>query len=78
MPQRFFRTLRRLYPDEPLFAGTFYDHDTMISYPVSRQEEMTNFCRRELTKYIRPEILFSCFPDTRTQLNYAASQTSVT
>lgn len=78
MPQRFFRTVLRLYPEEPLFSGSFSNRGPMVSYPATQEEEMTGFCRRELAKYIQPEILFSCSPETRTQLDHAALHSQAT
>ncbi|MEN8175823.1 MAG: spore photoproduct lyase family protein, partial [Pseudomonadota bacterium] len=63
LPRTFFRTITRLYPAEPLFAGQLEGRGGMISYPRDVEEEMVDFCTRELLKYLPPEKLFPCLPD---------------
>ena len=60
LPRSYFRNIVQLYPDEPLFAGTFNVDNGMISYPQSLEREMTAFCTRELLQHIPESVLFPC------------------
>mgnify|MGYP001814825340 CR=1 FL=1 len=58
LPRTYFRNIVRLYPDEALFAGNFTETAGMISYPESLENEMTDFCTRELLKHVPETALF--------------------
>lgn len=60
LPRSYFRNMVQLYPDEPLFAGSFSDTRGMISYPESLEQEMTDFCTRELLQHVPESLLFPC------------------
>jgi len=60
LPRSYFRNIVQLYPDEPLFAGTYSVDNGMISYPQSLEQEMTAFCTRELLQHIPESVLFPC------------------
>jgi len=60
LPRTYFRNIVRLYPDEPLFAGSFAESGGMISYPEELEHEMTGFCTRELLKHVPESVLFPC------------------
>jgi spore photoproduct lyase len=60
LPRGFFRNIVQLYPDEPLFAGSFSETRGMMSYPQSLEREMTAFCTRELLQHIPESLLFPC------------------
>jgi spore photoproduct lyase len=60
LPQPFFRNIRRLYPDEPLFAAHFAERNGLISYSENIEQEMRAFCSAELLRYIPEAILFPC------------------
>ena len=60
LPRGFFRNIVQLYPDEPLFAGTFSDTQGMISYPQPLEQEMTEFCTREILQHIPESLLYPC------------------
>ena len=60
LPRTYFKNIVRLYPDEPLFAGSFAQTGGMISYPQPLENEMTGFCTRELRKHVPEAVLFPC------------------
>jgi spore photoproduct lyase len=60
LPQPFFRNIRRLYPDEPLFAAQFAERNGLISYPQAIEQEMRAFCSAELLRYIPETLLYPC------------------
>jgi spore photoproduct lyase len=60
LPRSYFRNIVQLYPDEPLFAGTFCTDNGMVSYPQAQEQEMTAFCTRELLQHIPESLLFRC------------------
>lgn len=60
LPQPFFRSIRRLYPDEPLLAGQFSERNGLISYPDAIEQEMRIFCTEELLRYVPESVLFPC------------------
>ncbi len=60
LPRVFFRNIVQLYPDEPLFAGSFSDTRGMISYPQPLEQEMTGFCTREILQHIPESLLHPC------------------
>ena len=53
--------MRRLYPEQPLFAG-LDESGAMVSYPESLELELRGFCERELRRFVAPERLFPCRP----------------
>ena len=60
LPRDYFRNIVRLYPDEPLFAGSFAESGGMVSYPGELEHEMSDFCTRELLKHVPEALLFPC------------------
>jgi len=60
LPLDYFRNIVRLYPDEPLFADNFSENGGMVSYPDELEHEMSDFCTRELLKYVPEALLFPC------------------
>ncbi|MFQ5995163.1 MAG: radical SAM protein [Acidiferrobacterales bacterium] len=59
LPRDYYRKIVRLYPDEPLFAGSLAETDGMVSYPVDTQDRMVTFCREQLAAYVPQDICFS-------------------
>jgi len=57
-----FRNIVRLYPDEPLFAGSFAESGGMVSCPEALEKETTGFCNCELLKHVPETVLFPCGP----------------
>ncbi|MGR9106207.1 MAG: spore photoproduct lyase family protein [Gammaproteobacteria bacterium] len=62
LPSSFFRKMKRLYPDEKLFASPLELHGNMISYRVPLENEMREFCAEALLDYIPETKLFRCTP----------------
>ena len=60
LPERFFRTLQKLYPDERLFAGPLESKDGMVSYQASLEQAMNTFCQSCLLDYIPADKFFPC------------------
>ena len=60
LPRSYFKNILQLYPDEPLYAGTFAESGGMISYPMDLEREITAFCSTELQKHIPESLLFPC------------------
>lgn len=60
LPRGYFQRVRRLYPEEPLFAGPREERNGMISYPRELEEELMSFCMEELGRLVPREILYPC------------------
>ena len=60
LPRSYFRNILQLYPDEPLYAGTFTETGGMISYPAEQEHEITGFCTTELLNHVPESLLFHC------------------
>ena len=60
LPAAVFKTMRRLYPDEPLWAYGLERRDGQVSYHTDLAGELHAFCRDELQKRLGPDVLFSC------------------
>ncbi len=68
MPRGYFRNVVRLYPEDGLLAGAFQNRGGMVSYNADQEAAMLDFCTRQLGEYVAPEIIFSCFPQSRQNL----------
>ena len=60
LPQNFYRTMQKLYPQEPLLAGRMASRNAMVSYPEDIEAELREFCTQELRRYIPDHLLFPC------------------
>lgn len=60
LPKDFFRTMVRLYPQEPLFAGALEEHDGVVGYHRELEAELLEFCQEELARFVPRERVFSC------------------
>ena len=65
MPGSFFSNVVRLYPDEPLLAGSFASRDGLITYPEEREAAMLAFCLDKLRAHVSGDKIFSCAVDGR-------------
>lgn len=63
LPTGFFHRVERLYPDEPLLAGSFEDRGGMVSYRREREAEMVRFCEDALRGYVDEAVFFPCRVD---------------
>ena len=60
MPEKFFRTLGRLYPDEAFLAGPFVAQKGMVAYRQELETRMMDFCSAQLLSYIPHDKFFPC------------------
>jgi|TARA_B100001123_G_scaffold61547_1_gene67177 spore photoproduct lyase len=65
MPDPFFSNVVRLYPDEPLFAGSFANREGLVTYPKAREAAMLAFCLDALQDHVSGDKIFSCAIDSR-------------
>lgn len=61
MPEKFFKNMVKLYPDEKLFAAKLEMNDGMVAYEVSLERSMLSYCESEILTYIDKEQYFPCF-----------------
>ena len=59
MPRDYFQRMRKLYPEEKLFAG-LDEESRMVSYPAELETAMREFCEEELSRFVPASILFPC------------------
>ena len=55
LPQDFFKTMVRLYPEDPLFAAPF-EEEPQVSYRRDLEAEMVEFCTQEILRHIPREL----------------------
>jgi DNA repair photolyase len=60
LPEKFFKKMSTLYPQEKLFAGPLEKKQGMVSYRVEIEQEMMNTCTEMLLNYIPKRIFFPC------------------
>ncbi len=60
LPPDFYRRMRRLMPEERLFAGALETVEGMVSYPAELEREMTAFVTAELERRVPADVLFPC------------------
>jgi spore photoproduct lyase len=56
LPPDFFRTMARLYPEDPLFSSPLEEEGGQVGYRRDLEAEMMGFCREELLRRIPREI----------------------
>jgi spore photoproduct lyase len=61
-PPAMFEKIRKLYPAERLFAGPLVKDRQMVSYSKPVEDEMADFCREELERFIPDSKFFACTP----------------
>jgi len=61
MPEKFFKNMVKLYPEEKLFASTLEEDGGMISYEKNLEQAMLEYCENELLKHMPKEKYFPCF-----------------
>ena len=66
LPKSFFHTVKKIYPDEVLFASPFEEKNGMVSYHQAIKDEMFTYCQNILLDYIPEDKLFPCH-DTNAQ-----------
>ena len=60
LPEKYFKKVHKLFPDEKLFVSPLENNQGMISYKEALEQEMTNFCTEQLLRYIPKELFFPC------------------
>jgi hypothetical protein len=55
-----FRSVSRIYPDEPLFAQQMTLDNGIVSYPPEREREMIAFCESAVLQHIPREAYHPC------------------
>ena len=60
LPEKYFKKVHKLFPDEKLFVSPLENNQGMISYKEALEQEMTNFCTEQLLRYITKELFFPC------------------
>lgn len=59
LPKPFYKKMFELYPEEKLFVLNLDREKKIISYKCQIEEELIDFCREEILKYIPSKKLFS-------------------
>ena len=61
LPEKMFRKVHKLYPEEKLFAAPLESTNGMILYKASIETELTDYCTEQLLRYIPKDKFFPCF-----------------
>ena len=59
-PKAMFKKIHKLYPNELLFSGPLSQRDGLVAYKSNFEEEMIEFCRQEVGKFVSDSIVFNC------------------
>ena len=60
LPEKYFKKVHKLFPDEKLLVSPLENNQGMISYKEALEQEMTHFCTEQLLRYIPKELFFPC------------------
>ncbi len=60
LPDKYFKKIHKLYPEEKLFASPLESRQGMMSYKTELESEMMQYCTQALLNYIPEEIFFPC------------------
>jgi spore photoproduct lyase len=60
LPEKYFKKVQKLYPDEKLFASPLENQHGMISYKQELEQEMMHYCAEQLLHYIPEDRFFPC------------------
>ncbi|MCX7107109.1 MAG: DNA photolyase [Methylococcales bacterium] len=60
LPEKFFKKIHKLYPDEKLFASPLDNQLGMISYKQELEQEMIHYCTEQLLRFIPETKFFPC------------------
>lgn len=61
MPEKFFKNMVKLYPDEKLFSARLSSNEGMVAYEKTLENNMLTYCESEILTYISKEQYFPCF-----------------
>lgn len=60
LPEKYFKKIHKLYPEEKLFASPLSGQQGMISYKSELEQQMLSYCSELLLSYIPKEKFFPC------------------
>ena len=60
LPEKYFKKVQKLYPDEKLFASPLDNQHGMISYKQELEQEMMQYCTEQLLTFIPETKFFPC------------------
>ena len=60
LPTAYYKTLAKLYPDEPLFATDLVQSGGIVSYGEQREKMMLQYCTEQLLQHTSTEKLYAC------------------
>jgi spore photoproduct lyase len=60
LPEKFFKKVHKLYPDEKLFASPLDNQHGIISYKQELEQEMMHYCTEQLLRFIPETKFFPC------------------
>ncbi len=60
LPEKYYKKMHKLYPDEKLFASPLQIQQGMVSYRQDLEQQMTDSCSRMLLEFIPEELFFPC------------------
>ncbi|NOQ35788.1 MAG: DNA photolyase, partial [Methylococcaceae bacterium] len=60
LPEKYFKKVHKLYPEEKLFASPLETQQGMVSYKSELEQEMISYCSELLLSYIPEEKFFPC------------------
>ncbi|MFV1992576.1 MAG: radical SAM protein [Acidiferrobacterales bacterium] len=60
LPETYFKNIRKIFPDELLFAGPLEKRSGMVSYEKQFESQLLEFCESSILDYVSDEIYFPC------------------
>jgi len=60
LPEKYFKKIHKLYPEETLFASPLETKQKMTSYKTELEQQMLEYCTEQLLNYIPESKFFPC------------------
>ncbi|SJM92692.1 putative DNA repair photolyase [Crenothrix polyspora] len=60
LPEKYFKKIHKLYPEEKLFSGPLARQQNQVSYEKTLEQDMLQFCTEQLLNYIPHDKFFPC------------------
>lgn len=60
LPEKFYKKIHKLYPDQKLFASPLQNTQGMVSYQSELEQEIMEFCTRQLNDFVPAAKFFPC------------------
>ncbi len=60
LPEKYFKKIHQLYPEEVLFASPLENKQKMVSYKAELEQEMLQYCTEQLLNHIPENKFFPC------------------